>query len=144
MEFMEEIGLYRKATTFERTKITGSQVSADVIRQFYHADISIYESFFLMLLNNSLETIGYVKISQGGIMGTVVDIRIIAKYCIEALATHCILAHNHPSGKLMPSDADRHITRKTQDALRIFDISVLDHIIITEDGHYSFADAGII
>jgi DNA repair protein RadC len=140
MERLEEIGLTRKPTNFVRTKITSSKDSYDVIKQFYHQDITLYESFFLLLLNNSNETIGFVKISQGGITGTVVDVRIIAKYCVEVLATSCILAHNHPSGKLRPSDADLTITKKTKEALAILDVRVLDHIILTEEGHYSFAD----
>lgn len=144
MVLMEEIGLYRKPTLFERVKITSSKVSADMVRQFYHSDLTLYESFFLMLLNNSNETIGYVKISQGGIVGTVVDIRLIAKYCIEALAMSCILAHNHPSGKLQASEADKEITKKTQEALKLFGITVLDHIILTEHGHLSFADEGLL
>ena len=140
MERLEEIGLTRKPTNFVRTKITSSKDCYDVIKQFYHEDITLYESFFLLLLNNSNETIGFVKISQGGITGTVVDVRIIAKYCVEVLATSCILAHNHPSGKLFPSDADLTITQKTKNALAILDVRVLDHIILTEEGHYSFAD----
>ena len=142
MERLEEIGLTRKPTNFVRTKITSSKISDEVIRQFYHQDITLYESFFLLLLNNSNETIGFVKISQGGITGTVVDVRIIAKYCVEVLATSCILAHNHPSGKLRPSDADLTITKKTKEALAILDVQVLDHIILTEAGYYSFADEG--
>ena len=97
-----------------------------------------------MTLNNSNETTGYFKISQGGITGTVVDIRIIAKYAIENLATGVILAHNHPSGKLMPSEADKQITRKVKDALKMFDIQVMDHLILTEQSYYSFADEGIL
>jgi DNA repair protein RadC len=144
MERLEEIGLTRKPTNFERTKITSSKTTYDVIKQFYHEDITLYESFFLLLLNNSNETIGFVKISQGGITGTVVDVRIIAKYCVEVLATSCILAHNHPSGKLLPSDADLAITKKTKEALKILDVQVLDHLILTDKGYYSFADEGNI
>ena len=144
MERLEEIGLTRKPTNFERTKITSSKVTYDVIKQFYHEDITLYESFFLLLLNNSNETIGFVKISQGGIIGTVVDVRIIAKYCVEVLATGCILAHNHPSGKLSPSSADLAITKKTREALGILDVQVLDHIILTQTGYYSFADEGVL
>ena len=70
------------------------------------------------------------------------DVRIIAKYCVEVLATSCILAHNHPSGKLFPSDVDLTITQKTKNALEILDVRVLDHIILTEAGYYSFSDEG--
>ena len=144
MKSLEEIGLYRKPTNFERVKITSSKVAYDAIREFYHDDIALYESFFLLLLNNSNETIGFVKISQGGITGTVVDVRIVAKYCVEALATSCILAHNHPSGKLQPSDVDIAITKKIKAGLAILDVQVLDHIILTKHSYYSFGDAGIM
>ena len=95
-------------------------------------------------MNNSNETTGYFKISQGGITWTLVDIRIVAKYAIENLATGVILAHNHPSGELMPSEADRQITKKIKDALKMFDIQVMDHLILTEQSYYSFADEGIL
>ena len=92
----------------------------------------------------TIPPIGYAKISQGGIVGTVIDATIIAKYCVEALATSVILAHNHPSGGLVPSQQDKDITRKIKDTLKIFDCNVLDHIILTEDSFFSFADEGLM
>lgn len=101
---------------------------------------------FLLLLNNSNNTLGYVKISQGGITGTVVDIRIIAKYAIESLATAVILCHNHPSGNLKPSEADKILTTKVYKGLELLDIKVLDHIILVPDSeeYFSFADEGLM
>lgn len=136
--------LKKLQTEFPSKKITTSKAANEFIRQFYLDDIGIFESFFLLTLNNSNETTGYFKISQGGITGTVVDIRIIAKYAIENLATGVILAHNHPSGKLEPSEADRQITKKIKEALRLFDIQLLDHLILTEESYYSFGDEGIL
>lgn len=95
-------------------------------------------------MNRSNNTIGYAKISQGGVAGTVVDVKIIAKYAIDTLASSVILAHNHPSGNTQPSRADKDITQKIKDSLKLFDISVLDHIILTEDEYFSFADEGLI
>lgn len=138
------ITLSKKASKFEKIKISSSKISADYIRQFYTGDIELFESFFLVLLNNNLETTGYVKISQGGITGTVVDIRIVCKYVIESLATSVIIAHNHPSGGLKPSEADKGITKRLQEALKFFDVNLLDHLIITAESHFSFADNEIL
>ena len=129
---------------FKKVKITSSKDAYQVIKQFYHEDVEIYESFFILLLNRANETIGFAKISQGGITGTVVDTKIIAKYCIDTLASGVILAHNHPSGSLFPSDADNRITLKIKKALEYIDTKVLDHLILTKNDYYSFADNGII
>lgn len=129
---------------FPKEKIQSSRNSAEFIKRFYSDDIEIFESFFILLLNRNNQTIGYAKISQGGISGTVVDIKIIAKYCVDSLASAVILAHNHPSGNTNPSEADKAITRKTIEALKLLDIAVLDHIILTADDYFSFSDEGLI
>lgn len=136
--------LQKLQSEFPSVKCNDSKTSADFIRQFYLNDIGVFESFFLLTLNNASETTGYFKISQGGITGTVVDIRIVAKYAIENLAAGVILAHNHPSGKLTPSDADIKITERIQEAMALFGVRVLDHIILTEQSFLSFADEGIL
>lgn len=82
--------------------------------------------------------------SKGGITGTVIDVRNIMKTAVEKVSTSMILCHNHPSGNLTPSDADLQITRKLKDAGKIMDIQVLDHLIITQQGYFSFADNGIL
>jgi DNA repair protein RadC len=125
-------------TEFPSVKITSPDEAADFIRKFYFDDIEIFESFFILLLNQANKTIGYAKISQGGIAGTVVDVRIIAKYAIESLAVSVILAHNHPSGNLKPSQSDIEITQKIKAGLKILDIKVFDHLILTADSFYSF------
>jgi DNA repair protein RadC len=131
-------------TEFPSVKIASSEDSEKFIRQFYGDDLEIFESFFILLLNRANKTVGYAKISQGGITGTVVDVKLIAKYCVESLASSVILAHNHPSGNLSPSDADKRITERTAKALELLEIQVLDHIILTQDGSFSFADSGLI
>jgi DNA repair protein RadC len=136
--------LRKNQTDFPKKKIISSSTSTEFIRQFYSDDIEIYESFFLLLLNNQNQTLGYAKISQGGITGTVVDVRIVAKYVVDSLATGIILAHNHPSGNLKPSQQDIDITKKIKEAMKLFDVTVLDHIILTVDNFYSFADNGTI
>lgn len=136
--------LKKTESEFEKVKISSSYDSVKYLRQFYLDDICIYESFFLMMLNRANQVIGYVKISQGGITGTVVDPILVAKYAIDSLAKCVILCHNHPSGNLNPSDADINLTAKIKQGLKLFDITVLDHIIITENSYYSFADEGIL
>jgi DNA repair protein RadC len=144
---MENTKLYelrKNQTDFPKKKIQNANDSSEFIKQFYQDDIEIYESFFLLLLNQQNHTIGYAKISQGGITGTVVDVRIIAKYAVDSLATGIILAHNHPSGNVNPSQSDISITKKVKEAMNLFDISVLDHIILTADSFYSFANNGLL
>lgn len=144
METTKLYELRKNQTDFPNKKITDASTAHEFIRQFYQGDIEIYESFFLLLLNQQNITIGYAKISQGGITSTVVDVRIVAKYVVDSLATGVILAHNHPSGGLKPSEADIEITRKIKNALNFFDVSVLDHIILTSEGFYSFANDGTL
>lgn len=141
---LKELTLKRNPTDFKRVKIRSSKDSAEYLRNFYLDDLTIFESFFILLLNNQNNTIGYAKISQGGICGTVVDVRIVCKYAIESLCTSVIICHNHPSGTLHPSRADEAITRKIKEALSLFDIRLLDHIILTESSYFSFADEGIL
>jgi len=144
MKTISEYQLKKNPTNFAKEKISESKHAADYARKFYHDDISIYESFFLIMLNNNGYTIGYVKISQGGITGTVVDPVIIAKYAIDSLAKSVILCHNHPSGNLKPSEQDKSITDKIKSGLRMFDINVLDHIILTENNYFSFQDSNLM
>ena len=129
---------------FERKKMTTSQECANYIRQFFDSDIAIYESSFVLLLNQGNTTIGWVKLSQGGINGTVMDVQLVAKIAIESLAKSVVICHNHPSGQLFPSDADKHITNLVQQGLKLFSIKLLDHVILTEDSYYSFLDEGLL
>jgi DNA repair protein RadC len=141
---LEVISLKKEKSDFVRCKVQSSKEAESCIRQFYFDDLEIYESFFILLLNRANNSIGFAKISQGGVAGTVVDVKIIAKYAVESLCSSVILAHNHPSGNLIPSEPDINITSKTKEALKFFDINVLDHIILASEGYYSFADEGKI
>ena len=98
---------------------------------------------FILLLNQGNFTIGFAKISQGGITATVVDTRMIAKIALESLAVNVILAHNHPSGNMRPSEADRVLTDKLQNGLKMLDINVADHIILGYNDYLSFRDEGL-
>ena len=144
MKTIPLLSLKKTQTDFVSTKLTTSKEAADYARQFYFDDIEIYESFFLILLSIRNTTIAYVKISQGGIASTVVDAIIVAKYAIDSLAKNVILVHNHPSGGCSPSESDRILTKNIKKGLDLFSINVCDHIILTKDTYYSFADEGIL
>lgn len=136
------ISVKQEQTKFKNVKITSPHDANNIIRQFYHDDLTLYESFFVLLLNKANNTIAYAKISQGGVTGTVVDPIIVAKYAVDCLASAVILAHNHPSGNIKPSEPDIKITNKIKEALNLFDVKVLDHLIITENEYFSFANEG--
>lgn len=131
-------------TQIDKVKIKDLDSAVNFCRNFYFDDINIFESFFIALVNNSNHTVGYAKISQGGICGTVADVRIIAHYAVNCLATGIILCHNHPSGNCIPSENDIKLTNRITNALQLLDVKVLDHIILTEFEHYSFAYNGLI
>jgi DNA repair protein RadC len=139
-----EIGLKKIPSNYQKAKITSSEESAEYIRQFYGDDLEIYESFFLLMLDRANRTIGWVKISQGGIAATYVDPMIIAKYCVEHMASSFVLGHNHPSGQRYPSEADKTITKQIKEGLKLLGCKLMDHIILTADSYYSFADEGMV
>lgn len=132
-----ELGIISKNTDFEVIKISSSEDSYNYIKKFYGDDINIYESFFILLLNNSNETIAYAKISQGGMVGTIVDPMIIAKYAVDSMAKKVILAHNHPSGNVNPSKSDIDLTKQIGKMLSLFGAELIDHIILTENNFFS-------
>ena len=140
METIKKISLKLGKSKFERKQVNSSQHVADFVRQFYGTDMELFESSFLLLLDQSNTTIGYAKISQGGICGTIVDIKIVCKYVVDSLAQGVILCHNHPSGNLTPSRGDLQVTEKLSNALKNFDTKLVDHIILTRDSHYSIAE----
>lgn len=136
--------LAAKVSKFDKIKITSSRDAYAYIRKFYHDDIHIFESVFILLLNRSNHTVGYAKISQGGVAGTVVDTKIICKYAIDSLCEGVIMAHNHPSGNTNASQADITISKKLKEALKYIDVSLHDSLIITDRDYYSLADDAII
>ena len=103
-----------------------------------------HEEFWILFLNRSNRVIGRIRLSQGGISGTVTDVRIVMKKAIEFLASGIIVCHNHPSGNLNPSESDSRITQKIKDAGQLMDIQLLDHLIVTDRDYYSFADNGLL
>ncbi len=137
-----EIGRRRRSEdAHELIKITSSKMVFEIMQPLIGE--LIHEEFWVLYLNSSNKVIAKSQISKGGITGTVVDKRIIFKTAFENNATAMILTHNHPSGKLEPSEADIKITKELKLAGKQLDIPVLDHLIITENGYYSFADENI-
>lgn len=138
---MKEFKIVQKGKAMPKQKITNSQDAYNIISKFWSDDLGIYESFFILLLDRGNNTIGWAKISQGGIVGTIVDKKIVCKYVVESLASAVILAHNHPAGSLKASKEDIQVTEYLKTCLSFFDCAVFDHIIITpENGYYSMND----
>lgn len=138
-----ELGRRRRAEdSVEMTKITSSKMVFEIMQPII-GELP-HEEFWVLFLNNSNKVILKSQLSKGGISGTIVDVRLVFKIALESGATGLILCHNHPSGTLMPSDADKHITKKLKMAGDSLDVKVLDHLIITETKYYSFVDEGIL
>lgn len=138
-----ELGRRRKESEVpRRRRITSSQDAYEEMKP-YLLD-KPHEEFWILLLNRANEVLRPVQISTGGVAGTVADPKLIFKHALEHLASSMILFHNHPSGNLTPSQADKDLTRKLKEAGRVLDLPVLDHLIFTDSSYYSFADEGIL
>lgn len=136
-----ELGRRRKSNDIPEKQQIQSSNDVFMIFQPMLADIP-HEEFWVLLLNRSNRIIEKLRVSQGGVSGTVTDIRLILKPAIEKLASSIILCHNHPSGNIKPSENDISITQKVKEAAKFMDIAVLDHIIVCEKNYYSLADEG--
>lgn len=138
-----ELGRRRRGEEMvERKKITSSRSVFEFIHPFI-AELP-HEEFWVLYLNNSNKIIKNVQLSKGGITGTLVDVRLVYKDAIQLGAVAIILAHNHPSGTLKPSEADIQLTKKLKAAGESLDIKVLDHLIVTEKNYFSFADENLL
>ena len=134
-----------KVKPSQRPKITTSADAYEILQKIWNRDkIELVEEFKVLLLNRSNKVLGVLDASSGGITGTVADPRIILTAAIKANAVGIVLSHNHPSGSVKPSRADEELTVKIREAARFLDMTVLDHIIITSEGYYSFADEGLL
>lgn len=140
-----ELSYKTKVKATERPYISSSLAAYKIALQIWNPNtIEFFEESKILLLNNSNKVLGVYPVSSGGITGTVVDVRIIFATALKANATAIILMHNHPSGKLVASAADKQITKKIKEAGKILDITLLDHLIITPENYYSFADEGAL
>lgn len=141
--FVPEIKVrYNKGKVF-LGKVTRSEEVATFIRKTYgDGEIELQEAFVILYLNTANEIIGYYKHTKGAIAATIVDTRIVFSVALQCLATSMILSHNHPSGNIQPSEADIRLTNKLEQAGELLEIRVLDHVIVTKNNYYSFADHG--
>ena len=134
-----------KVKPSERPKINSVKDCYQLLKELWNENtIEMQEEFKVLLLNRGNKVIGIYEASAGGITGTVADPRLILAAAIKSLSVSIILSHNHPSGNLKPSRADEELTQKIKVAAGYHDIKVIDHIIITSEGYYSFADEGVL
>jgi DNA repair protein RadC len=140
------ISYHQKVKNDIRVNIKSSQDAADYLRSIWNPDtLNIHETFMVIMLNNANYVNGFYTLSTGGINSTCVDIRILFAIVLKSLSTSIILAHNHPSGNLNPSEADKKLTQKVVKAGKLFDIKTLDHIILSpENKYFSFADESLL
>jgi DNA repair protein RadC len=138
-----ELGRRRQAAApMKKAVITSSRDIADFLQSKLKDERR--EVFAVVYLNRANKINHFEIVSEGGITGTIADTRIILRKALEVDAVSIILSHNHPSGSLKPSRADETLTQKIKEAARFFDITVTDHIIVSNEGYYSFADEGLI
>lgn len=135
-----ELAIKKEAEVFTREVITSSKDVKDFLQKRLQHESS--EHFMVIFLNRRNRVITHEIISHGGISGTVVDPRIVLRRALEERASSLILSHNHPSGNCRPSSQDKDLTQKIKSAALFLDIKVLDHIIVSDEGYYSFADEG--
>lgn len=139
----EIIVTYESKTKFkEMQSITCSREVAKLLREVWSNQIEYREEFLILCLNRANRVMGYSVISQGGQSGTAVDAKIVFQIALVSNAAGIILAHNHPSGYVQPSDSDTRLTKKMKAIGEALDLPVLDHIIIAKEDYYSFADKG--
>jgi len=129
----------------DRPKITQSKDAYNILfNNWDHGRIQMSEQFFILLLNRANHVIGMTEISSGGVSGTLVDPKLVFGIALKSCACGIILCHNHPSGNLRPSQADLSLTKRLVAAGELLDLLILDHIILTKQGYFSFKDEGLI
>ncbi len=134
-----------KVKPSERPRITSTKEAYQLLLQTWDANkIEFVEQFKVVLMNRAHRVLGIYELSSGGIAGTVADPKLVFMAALKSNACCLILSHNHPSGNLKPSHADEALTRKISEAGKFLDIQVIDHVIVTSEGYYSFADEGLL
>lgn len=138
-----EISISYTPSRYNESKIQTTEEAYNVLKEFFaQGTIALQEQFVVMYLNANHNVLGIHVASKGGITGTVADIRLILGVALKTASTAMIIAHNHPSGNLQPSLADEVLTKKLKDAAVLLDVNLLDHLIVSDTGFYSFADEG--
>lgn len=142
---ISEIKVSYSTPNIKKIKITNSQESYKLIYACWSKHtIELQEEFKVLLLNNSSKVLGIYSCSRGSVTGTLVDAKLVFSVAIKCNASAIILAHNHPSGNLEPSQADKSLTAKLTKAGSYLDVKILDHLIVTKEGYFSFADKGLM
>ena len=145
MNEIAEINVSYSTLNIEMKKITSVAEAYDVLLNSWNQDaIELQEEFKVIYLNRANKVLGVYALSKGTISGTLVDVRLIFAVALKCNASGIILAHNHPSGNLKPSEADKSLTSKIKQCAEFMDINLIDHLIITKNNYYSFITEGIL
>ena len=140
-----ELVYKNKIKPSERPRITSTKEAYQILLQTWDANkIEFVEQFKVVLMNRAHRVLGIYELSSGGIAGTVADPKLVFMAALKSNACCLIISHNHPSGNLKPSHADEVLTRKISEAGKFLDIQVIDHVIVTSEGYFSFADDGLM
>ena len=140
-----ELSYKTRVKASERPQIKSSKDGYELLKSHWDANkIEFVEQFKVLLLNRANKVLGMYEVSCGGVTGTIADPKLIFTAALKANACNIILSHNHPSGNLMPSMADEQLTRKIKEGGKLLDIQVMDHIIVTTESYFSFADEGLL
>jgi DNA repair protein RadC len=140
-----ELVYKNKVKPSERPMVKSSKEGYELLLQTWDENkIEFVEQFKVVLMNRAQRVLGIYELSTGGVAGTVADPKLVFTAALKANACNIILSHNHPSGNLKPSRADEELTKKIREAGTYLDVKVLDHIIVTSEGYYSFADEGLL
>ncbi|QYJ68802.1 JAB domain-containing protein [Flavobacterium litorale] len=141
MNTIKEIRVSYSSGNNDKIKITNSKDSYELLKSCWSMNtIELQEEFKVLLLNRNHQVLGIYPLSKGGVSGTLVDAKLVYSVALKCNASSIIVAHNHPSGNLKPSEADLRLTKKLKQAGTYLDITLLDHLIITKNGYYSFSD----
>ena len=139
-----QVSYKTKVKFSEMRKVVSSKDGEEILRNIWSNAIELREEFYMLLLNRANKVLGFYRISEGGTAGTVVDPKLIFSVALKCHASSIILAHNHPSGNTQPSEADLKLTKNLISGGKILEISVLDHLILTSESFFSFADEGLM
>lgn len=140
-----EISISYSSDKVNKLKVKNSKDSYDILYNSWDKNIiELQEEFKVLLLNRNNTVLGVYSMSRGGVSGTVVDAKLVFSVALKCNASSIIIAHNHPSGNLSPSEVDKNLTQKLKQASQYLDIKLLDHLIITKDDFYSFSDNGLL
>jgi DNA repair protein RadC len=141
---ISEISVSYLGSKEKKLKVTNSKDSFEILLDSWDKNIiELQEEFKVLLLNRGNQVLGVYSMSKGGVSGTIVDAKLVFSVALKCNASSIIIAHNHPSGSLTPSEADKRLTQKLKKASQYLDIVLLDHIIVTKEDFYSFSDNGL-